>query len=79
MPAIDRRWIDGLIDGLARWTARFATFWEWLGDRTLIDGLVDRFASWTYRVGISLRGLQTGSLRQYVLFLVVGRHRGVSD
>jgi NADH:ubiquinone oxidoreductase subunit 5 (subunit L)/multisubunit Na+/H+ antiporter MnhA subunit len=70
--AFDRRWIDGLIDNTARWTARFATFWEWLCDRTLIDGLVDRFAGWTYQVGLSLRGLQTGSLRQYVLFLVLG-------
>ncbi len=69
---MDRRWIDWLIDSMARWTTRFASFWEWLTDHTLIDGLVDRFAGWTYRVGISLRGLQTGSLRQYVLFLVVG-------
>jgi proton-translocating NADH-quinone oxidoreductase chain L len=70
--AIDRRWIDGLIDNTARWIARFAAWWEWLADRTLIDGLVDRFASWTYRVGLALRGLQTGNLRQYVLFLVIG-------
>jgi len=69
---IDRRLIDGLIDSTAKWTARFATFTERLGDRTLIDGFVDWFAGWLYRVGLSLRGLQTGSLRQYVLFLVVG-------
>ena len=69
---LDRRWIDWFIDSVARWTTRFATFWEWLTDRTLIDGLVDRIAAGTYRIGISLRGLQTGSVRQYVLFLVVG-------
>jgi NADH-quinone oxidoreductase subunit L len=68
----DRRWIDWLIDSLARWTTRFATFWAWITDHTLIDGLVDRIAAVTYRLGLSLRGLQTGSLRQYVLFLVVG-------
>ncbi|NLX54081.1 MAG: NADH-quinone oxidoreductase subunit L [Planctomycetaceae bacterium] len=70
--AIDRRWIDGLIDHSARWTARLAAWSQWLGDHTLIDGFVDRLAAWTYRVGVSLRSLQTGSLRQYVLFLVIG-------
>jgi NADH:ubiquinone oxidoreductase subunit 5 (subunit L)/multisubunit Na+/H+ antiporter MnhA subunit len=70
--AVDRRWIDWLIDSIARWTAHFAVFCARLTDHTLIDGLLDRLASWTYRVGISLRGLQTGSLRQYVLFLVLG-------
>jgi NADH-quinone oxidoreductase subunit L len=69
---LDRHWIDWLIDSVARWTTRFATFWEWMTDRTFIDGLVDRIAAATYRIGISLRGLQTGSVRQYVLFLVVG-------
>lgn len=68
----DRRWIDGFIDGTARVTTRFASMFEWLADRTVIDGFVDRFAAATYRLGLSLRIVQTGSLRQYVLFLVVG-------
>ncbi len=70
--AIDRRLIDALVDGVARGTARFAAFGEWVGDHLVIDGLVDRFARGTYRLGVSLRRLQTGNLRQYVLFLVVG-------
>jgi NADH-quinone oxidoreductase subunit L len=69
---LDRKWIDGFIDGTARVTTRFASMFEWLADRMVIDGFVDRFAAATYRLGVSLRILQTGSLRQYVLFLVVG-------
>jgi NADH-quinone oxidoreductase subunit L len=68
----DRKWIDGFIDGSARVTTRFASMFEWLADRMVIDGFVDRLAAATYRLGVSLRILQTGSLRQYVLFLVVG-------
>ncbi|MHB8951751.1 MAG: NADH-quinone oxidoreductase subunit 5 family protein [Pirellulaceae bacterium] len=69
---LDRRWIDWLIDSIARGTARFATISAWITDHTIIDALVDQIAAVTYRTGISLRGLQTGNLRQYVLFLVVG-------
>ncbi len=29
-------------------------------------------ADWTWDVGLSLRTVQTGSLRQYVMFIVVG-------
>ena len=72
MAAIDRKWIDWLIDSLAIWTTRFARFWEWLSDQKIIDALVDSLAHRTYRIGLSLRAVQTGSLRQYVLFLAVG-------
>ena len=43
-----------------------------VGDRTLVDGSVNTFASWTWDFGLLLRRLQTGSLRQYVLFIVGG-------
>ncbi len=68
----DRNWIDWLIDSIAVWTTRFARFWAWLADKMTIDALVDGVAHWTYRVGLSLRAVQTGSLRQYVLFLAIG-------
>ncbi len=68
----DRRWIDWLLDTLATLVTRFARLWEWLLDKRTIDALGDSLADRTYRLGLSLRGLQTGSLRQYVLFLAVG-------
>ena len=70
--ALDRRWIDWFLDTLASLTARFARLCEWLLDKKTIDALGDALAQRTYRLGLSLRSVQTGSLRQYVLFLVVG-------
>ena len=52
-------------------TSLFASFWDRLADRTLIDGTVDLLARWTYATGLSLRRIQTGRLRQYVLFIVL--------
>ena len=68
----DRRWIDGFIDGLASVVRSFSVIWDIIADRTLVDGLVNLFASAMYALGVSLRQLQTGRLRQYVLFIVVG-------
>jgi NADH-quinone oxidoreductase subunit L len=68
----DIRWIDGFLHALANGVKRLAMFWEWFADRTIVDGFVNTLAAWTYSLGSSLRGLQTGSLRQYVLFIVVG-------
>jgi NADH-quinone oxidoreductase subunit L len=70
--AFDRSWIDWLVDGLANRVRAFAVFFEWLGDQTLIDGSVNLLAKWTHATGLSLRSLQTGSLRQYVMFIVIG-------
>jgi NADH:ubiquinone oxidoreductase subunit 5 (subunit L)/multisubunit Na+/H+ antiporter MnhA subunit len=68
---IDRNLIDTFINGIA-WTARrFAGVDAWI-DRTLVDGLVNATAEVTWNTGLKLRGLQTGRLRQYVLFIVVG-------
>lgn len=69
---LDRRWIDGLIDGLAWLVCRFAAFWDRVADRTIVDGFVNAFARWTYSLGVSLREIQTGRLRQYVMFIAVG-------
>jgi NADH-quinone oxidoreductase subunit L len=70
--SFDRTWIDGLIDSLA-WLVRvFSGFWDRFADRTIVDGFVNLLASCTYRVGASLRRVQTGSLRQYVMFIVIG-------
>ncbi|MCY2994055.1 MAG: proton-conducting transporter membrane subunit [Planctomycetota bacterium] len=70
--ALDRRWIDGFIDGLATCTKRFAIAWERLADQTIVDGLVNLLARQTYALGLGLRVIQTGRLRQYVMFIVIG-------
>ena len=44
---------------------------SWI-DRTLVDGLVDATAAATWTAGLELKKLQTGRLRQYVMFIVVG-------
>jgi NADH-quinone oxidoreductase subunit L len=69
--AFDRKVIDRLIDGSARWTRGLSVLDDWF-DRLFVDGLVNLMAGWTYSVGIWLRGLQTGRIRQYVLLIVVG-------
>jgi NADH-quinone oxidoreductase subunit L len=69
---IDRNWIDGALDGLARGVVWFSRGWDYWADRTLIDGLVNVMAGWTYSFGLQLRSLQTGRLRQYVMFIVLG-------
>jgi NADH-quinone oxidoreductase subunit L len=68
---IDRGLIDGLINALA-WAARqLAGLDAWI-DRTLVDGLVNATAGATWTAGLELKKLQTGRLRQYVMFIAVG-------
>jgi NADH-quinone oxidoreductase subunit L len=69
---IDRTWLDGIIDGCARLTRSFANAWDRIADRTIVDGSINLLASWTYSLGLTLREVQTGKLRQYVMFIVVG-------
>jgi NADH-quinone oxidoreductase subunit L len=42
------------------------------GDKFLIDGTVDGIAERTWDLGLSMRTVQTGRVRQYVMFIVVG-------
>lgn len=37
-----------------------------------MDGLVNATANATWQAGLELKKLQTGRLRQYVMFIVVG-------
>jgi NADH-quinone oxidoreductase subunit L len=69
---IDKQWIDWIIDLLASATVWFSKMWDLVADRTIVDGFVNLFAAWTYSLGLSLRTVQTGRIRQYVLFIVVG-------
>ena len=70
--AFDSKILDGILHGIARGTRLLASIWDRLLDRSIIDGLANGIGRWTQRVGISLRNVQTGQLRQYVLFIVVG-------
>jgi len=67
----DKEVIDRFINALARGTLKLAHLDD-LIDRYLVDGVVNLLASWTYALGLALRGVQTGRLRQYVMFIVVG-------
>jgi NADH:ubiquinone oxidoreductase subunit 5 (subunit L)/multisubunit Na+/H+ antiporter MnhA subunit len=68
----DRLCIDWFVDRLA-WLARtFAVVGDKIADQTIVDGFVNKFASFTYATGIRLRDVQTGRLRQYVMFIGVG-------
>jgi NADH-quinone oxidoreductase subunit L len=67
----DRGVIDRIIDGIA-WSARqLAGLDAWI-DRTIVDGLVNATAAATWTAGLELKKLQTGRLRQYVMFIVIG-------
>ncbi len=68
----DRTVIDAVLHGSAALTKAGSRVVDALFDRTVVDGAVNTFASWTWDFGLLLRKLQTGSLRQYVLFIVMG-------
>ena len=68
--AFDKRVIDGLVHALARWVKGLSQLDDWI-DRTFVDGIVNLTAAWTYSIGRSLRAVQTGRLRQYVMLIVI--------
>jgi NADH:ubiquinone oxidoreductase subunit 5 (subunit L)/multisubunit Na+/H+ antiporter MnhA subunit len=70
--AVDKNVLDRFIDGIAYCMKWFAVQFEMLADRTIVDGSVNLFAGWLYAMGLGLRRVQTGQLRQYVMFIVVG-------
>lgn len=69
---IDRNVLDRVIDGLAFCVRWFSTRFELVADRIVVDGLVNVVAGWLYSLGIGFHRVQTGQLRQYVMFIVVG-------
>ena len=70
--AIDKNIFDTILHFSARATKRVANVWTKVADGFVIDGFVDWLGRSVYRVGTSLRRIQTGNLRQYVLFIVIG-------
>lgn len=69
--AFDRIVLDGILHGSAR-AAIDVSRWDRRFDETVIDGLVNLVGDATFAVGRSLRNVQTGQLRQYVMFIAVG-------
>ncbi len=68
----DRGVIDSTLHGAAAASKAGSQVVDALFDRTVVDGSVNTFAHWTWDFGLLLRKLQTGSLRQYVLSIVMG-------
>ncbi len=69
--AIDRNVIDWLADHSAKSVGGIARLDDWF-DRVFVDAWVNGIARWTYKIGLQLRTLQTGNVRQYVMWIVVG-------
>ncbi len=64
--------IDSILHGLAAMCKAGSRVVDVLFDRTVVDGLVNTFARGTWSLGLALRKFQSGSLRQYVMLIVVG-------
>jgi NADH-quinone oxidoreductase subunit L len=69
--AFDTKVIDGTVDGIARETVRLAKA-DGRFDADVIDGTANGIADVFINLGRSFRHVQTGYLRSYVLFLVLG-------
>ncbi len=69
--AIDRDAFDGFLHFMAR-LAVLVSKWDRIFDEQIIDGFVNRLADVTFSTGRIFGYLQSGRLRQYVMFIVVG-------
>lgn len=68
---VDKSIIDRFIHALARWTRGVSNLDDFI-DRHFVDGVVNVVSNWIYSLGLLLRGVQGGSIRQYVMYIVVG-------
>ena len=66
----DRWIIDGIVNGSAFVTGRLSRL-EGVFDNIAVDGLVNWTARGVYLAGDWSRGIQTGRLRNYLMFLAV--------
>jgi NADH:ubiquinone oxidoreductase subunit 5 (subunit L)/multisubunit Na+/H+ antiporter MnhA subunit len=69
---VDRGVIDSILHSFALLYRVLAAVVSIFGDKFVIDGSVDTLAERTWNLGLTLRSVQTGRLRQYVMFIVVG-------
>ncbi len=68
----DRNIIDSILHTAAAICRACSAVVDALFDQTVVDGTVNTFASGTWSLGLWLRRIQTGNLRQYVMFIVIG-------
>jgi NADH:ubiquinone oxidoreductase subunit 5 (subunit L)/multisubunit Na+/H+ antiporter MnhA subunit len=68
---IDKQIIDRILDNLAVWTVVFSRCDDYV-DRRFVDGLFNGLGDWTWNTALSLRTVQSGRLRQYVVYIAVG-------
>ncbi len=69
--SFDKNVLDAFLHSLSRMTV-VASSWDRKFDETFVDGLVNIVGTSTYRVGRSLQVVQTGKLRQYIMFIALG-------
>jgi len=62
----DLRFIDGIVNGVARWTAKVSFADGWF-DLRVVDGLVNLVARVIEFFGAGLRNIQTGRVQTYIL------------
>ncbi|MEQ9410402.1 MAG: NADH-quinone oxidoreductase subunit L [Fuerstiella sp.] len=68
---VDRAIFDSILHATARITVLISK-WDRIFDENVVDGFVNLIASATLSFGTSLKAVQTGRLRQYVMFIVLG-------
>jgi NADH-quinone oxidoreductase subunit L len=67
----DKTVFDGILHASARITM-LVSRWDKAFDEVVVDGLVNLVGNTTWTVGSALKNLQTGRLRQYVMFIIAG-------
>jgi NADH-quinone oxidoreductase subunit L len=65
----DKTIFDGILHASARITL-LVSRWDKAFDEVVVDGLVNLIGNTTWSVGNSMKNLQTGRVRQYVMFIV---------
>ena len=69
--SFDRNVLDPILHASAKLTVVTAK-WDRKFDETMVDGLVNLVGTVTFSIGSSLKVVQTGRLRQYVMWIGVG-------
>ena len=67
----DKSVLDHIVHSAANITV-LTSKWDRRFDETMVDGLVNLLGSVTFAIGSSLKVVQTGRLRQYVMWIAVG-------
>ena len=68
---VDKFLVDGLVNAMAFLTERLSHF-DGIFDKVGVDGLVNVVGQIVYVVGDRSRAIQTGKLRNYLMFLAGG-------